>query len=737
MELVWDGLFYSPCGYAEAARGYVMALDAHGIKVRIEARDRPVEGAPLPAHVDQALSRMRETVVSPHAPWIQHVPPHSFRRIPGPAGRSNIGCTVFETDRLPGGWAEACCTMSQIWVPAAASRSAFARSGVSADKVFVIPHVLDVERFRPGLVPLSVAGYRRAQFISVFEWQHRKGWDVLLRAYFAAFTAEDDVSLLIKTSASGEEPIRKLAEELTSGRSAPLILLDTDCVPAEIMPRLYATSNCFVLPFRGEGFGLPIAEAMASGLPVVVTDWGGPKDFVDGNVAYPIRVMGQAAPDDGFCRATGADPSHRWVEPDADHLVALLRHVAEHPEEAHQKGEAARQRVVDRLSPGSIADAISQRLETLTHDHGAARAGRQPLRKEPLRKEPHRRADDAEPAGPIRKPSLMQNAQRPAFASAIESSPPGAGAPTRRPISSQNANARTRRPVNLDVAIPVCRPGYIETVLASFERAGCDNIRVFLLSNDFESVRTYPFPVGMVRFHSASRYYGPNAFAATYNIGSWLSYQDHWANHFLWWDDDQIAPKGLFDAVREKLSAAPAVYGNYRMVDFNRYSPEELTDAPVDIGTSREEAPNRNHYFFSAFSGLAAFDTAFYWDVGGLDAIYDGERGGFDQQLGRRVAQAMGTDESVYIHEPPFAWHPTVETRVPSITPRTNGCFRKHELYQACHLFQGTHIPILRCANCHYHRLEEPLRTRLAAEVPGLIMPFEPERWDMEVTWNQ
>lgn len=48
--------------------------------------------------------------------------------------------------------------------------------------------------------------------------------------------------------------------------------------------------DCFVLPTRGEGWGMPLLEAMAYGRPVIATDWSAHTDFMTEDVAYPLRV---------------------------------------------------------------------------------------------------------------------------------------------------------------------------------------------------------------------------------------------------------------------------------------------------------------------------------------------------------------------------------------------------------------------------------------------------------------
>ena len=63
--------------------------------------------------------------------------------------------------------------------------------------------------------------------------------------------------------------------------------IDRDLTPAEI-EALYATAHCLAYPSRAEGFGLPIAEAMARGIPVIATAYGGHMDFCSEATAWLI-----------------------------------------------------------------------------------------------------------------------------------------------------------------------------------------------------------------------------------------------------------------------------------------------------------------------------------------------------------------------------------------------------------------------------------------------------------------
>jgi hypothetical protein len=57
------------------------------------------------------------------------------------------------------------------------------RYGVDINKIHVIPEAVDTKLFNPTAKPLKVKGLAKYNFLSIFKWERRKGWDVLLRAY--------------------------------------------------------------------------------------------------------------------------------------------------------------------------------------------------------------------------------------------------------------------------------------------------------------------------------------------------------------------------------------------------------------------------------------------------------------------------------------------------------------------------------------------------------------------------
>lgn len=367
--ILWNAPLFDPSGYADEARHFLLALDAAGYSVAAQPIRWSNRVAVLPAQVEARLMAMTARQPVPGSVHVSHIfPPHFTRRADA---RLNVGRTMFETDRLPEGWAEACNRMDRIWVPSEFNRETFARAGVNERKIGVVPGAIDMTPYDPSIAPLRIEGARGYNFLAVFDWTLRKGWDVLLRAYVEEFDPEEDVALILKTHSSLGCTIQQIAESAAGylrdalGRDperTPDIIFQDVNLPAHQMPHLYRAADCFVLPTRGEGWGRPYMEAMAMGLPTIGTNWGGNTAFMTVENSFLLDYTLVPVPEAGWQEAA-TFRGHFWAEPDVMHLRRLMRRVFTDREAARVVGAQARADIADRFSYARVADMIGEEVD--------------------------------------------------------------------------------------------------------------------------------------------------------------------------------------------------------------------------------------------------------------------------------------------------------------------------------------------------------------------------------------
>lgn len=285
-----------------------------------------------------------------------------------PDGGSLVLMQPWEYGGLPVSWVEAMNDhVDETWCYTTWLRDCYLDSGVREDRVVLLPLGVDTALFRPDGDRYRLATDRSFTFLFVGGTIKRKGIDTLLRAYTTAFTDDDDVCLVIKGSGSGSfyrgsslhAELDRLRGE--NPRGPAIEYIDAD-LPHEDVAALYRSADALVHPYRGEGFGLPMAEAMASGLPVIVTGHGACLDYCDDTNAYLIPAELQPV------RTPGLPPTsigYWWAEPDADALARLMTGVVADPELAREKGRLGRDTIERRFSWDATADLAASRLHEL------------------------------------------------------------------------------------------------------------------------------------------------------------------------------------------------------------------------------------------------------------------------------------------------------------------------------------------------------------------------------------
>ncbi|WP_029097542.1 glycosyltransferase [Brevibacillus thermoruber] len=285
-----------------------------------------------------------------------------------PAGKRRICMQAWEYGAIPREWfIPMTKDVDEIWVYSSYNKECYVRCGIPAEKVQVIPLGVDESVFRPEVAPMRVgtAGFR---FLFVGGTIVRKGIDLLLQAYVDEFTADDDVCLVIKDNGAGsfykgktfQTAIRKVASR---PRSPRIVYLDRHLSETE-MAGLYAGCDCLVHPYRGEGFGLPIAEAMACGLPVIVPDQGPSRDLCDGRTAFllPAEVVGLPEQGTGLPETVGPP---WWLSVDKHDLQKTMRVASENRALVQAMGRAASERMRSAFTWKHSAEAVLRRLQSL------------------------------------------------------------------------------------------------------------------------------------------------------------------------------------------------------------------------------------------------------------------------------------------------------------------------------------------------------------------------------------
>lgn len=220
-----------------------------------------------------------------------------------------------------------------VVTPSRWSAEGFYKSGFRTEQVIIVPHGVDTETFRPmpdlrrsilGALAIAESDF---VFLSVGAMTSNKGIDLLLRAFAQILDDYPQARLVLK----GMDPLYNSKDRLLrsmeklSARDQTRVIGRTSyfgkSFPYRKMAMLYQAADCYVAPYRAEGFNIPVLEAAASGIPIICTRGGATDDFVTDAFARKIESKKLSL--------AVEYQSVSQLEPSIDHLVVLMKSAIE------------------------------------------------------------------------------------------------------------------------------------------------------------------------------------------------------------------------------------------------------------------------------------------------------------------------------------------------------------------------------------------------------------------------
>ena len=175
--------------------------------------------------------------------------------------------------------------MDVIYAPSEATKRELVDHGISPEKIVTYPRGVDTTRFHPekrnGFYTQYNCG-ERTKLLYVGRVSQEKGLDVLAEAFAKAARKNDSLQLIVVGDGPYLDDMRHKLEGF------PVTF--TGVLNGEELAQAYASADLFVFPSATDTFGNVVLEAQASGVPVIVTDKGGPcENLVEGKtgLVYP------------------------------------------------------------------------------------------------------------------------------------------------------------------------------------------------------------------------------------------------------------------------------------------------------------------------------------------------------------------------------------------------------------------------------------------------------------------
>ena len=284
-------------------------------------------------------------------------------------GDVNVGMSAMvETDRCSPTWIENVNKMDLIIVPSNHAKSVIENSGNVLTDIAVVPEWFNQQILKESSDSVLTNVHTDFNFLSVAQFtgdgpSDRKNTLNLVKWFCESFADSKDVGLILKANMGKstlidrqltKDSLMSLVGQVRKGPYPKIHLVHGNLSQSE-MASIYASDKvkCFLSITRGEGYGLPLVDAAAAGVPVIATNWSGHLDFLNMGKFIPISYNLVDIPDSRIDNRIFFK-GFRWADPLEDDFKIKVKKFRKQPELPKEWAAEMSKKIRERYCEESI-----------------------------------------------------------------------------------------------------------------------------------------------------------------------------------------------------------------------------------------------------------------------------------------------------------------------------------------------------------------------------------------------
>ncbi|MEP6517074.1 glycosyltransferase family 4 protein [Microcoleus vaginatus] len=347
-------------GYGHVAQSFAIAL-ARNPRLQVQILDNNKQWEYEGIYEEELKSIECATNLDNCDLILQIGPPQSFKKYQKPCMFFTL-CDQSDLDE------QDIKAMKEVDAILTASSSGLSVFSKYFSKVYVTPLPVDSQIFKP--VPRwRSEGSDCFSFIFVGSFSFRKGVDLLVEAFFQEFSWEE-VNLHLHCPGDKADEIGNfLIKKSQEHKKPPMCSFSTKSLHPAWVNRFYNRADAFVSFTRGEGWGLPIAEAMLCGLPVIAPLSTSMLDYLTSDVAFCLPTQEKLVSEisDPFGQNFKASHSGSYYEIDLPEAKKCLRYVWSNKDQATEIGKKGRAHMNENFSFERFSNCLHEAIVDFTN----------------------------------------------------------------------------------------------------------------------------------------------------------------------------------------------------------------------------------------------------------------------------------------------------------------------------------------------------------------------------------